>query len=96
VARLSAIGWTLATHEGTAAITAFVNARVPGSGIGTFASSAPAGASEGFITFETALGRGEGYVRLAGEQCFTLLTALAELKGFEEPLRGRRPFGRGR
>lgn len=88
-----ALGWTLATHEGTAAITAFAGARAAGSGIGAFASTAPAGASEGFITFETAMGRGEGYVRLMGEQCFTLLTALKELKGFEEPLRGRRKSG---
>lgn len=88
-----ALGWTLATHEGAEAITAFANARAADSGIGGFASEAPAGASEGFITFETALGRGEGYVRLMGEQCFTLLTALKELKGFEEPLRGRRHSG---
>ncbi len=87
------LGWTLATHEGTDAIAAFVNARVPGSGIGALASDAAPGASEGFINFETAMGRGEGYVRLVGEQCFTLLTALKELKGFEEPLRGRRHSG---
>ena len=88
-----ALGWTLATHEGTEAIAAFASARAPGSGIGSFASDAAPGASEGFITFETAQGRGEGYVRLAGEHCLTLLTALKELKGFEEPLRGRRATG---
>lgn len=88
-----ALGWTLATHEGSAAITAFANARAVSSGIGQFASDAPAGASEGFITFETAQGRGEGYLRLMGEKGFTLLTALQELKGFEEPLRGRRASG---
>ena len=37
-----------------------------------------------WFNFETAAGRGRGYVRLKGSQCWTLFTALQELKGFEE------------
>ena len=34
--------------------------------------------------FETAVARGRGHIRLKGEQCWTLLTTMVELKGFEE------------
>src|SRR6185503_3672371 len=37
-----------------------------------------------FIEFETAVGRGVGHLRLKGNQAWTLLTALQELKGHEE------------
>ncbi len=37
-----------------------------------------------FIEFETAVGRGVGHLRLKGDQGWTLLTAMQELKGFEE------------
>ncbi len=37
-----------------------------------------------WFSFETALGRGIGHLRLRDEQCWTLLTTLQELKGFEE------------
>lgn len=47
--------------------------------------------------FETNVGRGEGQLRLIKEggddKAFTLLTTMDELKGFEEPLRTRRPLG---
>jgi cation diffusion facilitator CzcD-associated flavoprotein CzcO len=55
---------------------------------------------EAIFEFETALGRGSGILRLiadAGDanklKGWTLLTALDELKGFEEPLGERRPRG---
>lgn len=51
------------------------------------------GTIEAFLSFETSLGRGQGYVRLVDGRCFTLLTALRELKGFEEPLGRRRALG---
>ncbi len=47
----------------------------------------------GWFTFETAVGRGEGHIRLKDGKCFTLLTSLFELKGFEEPGGVRRPLG---
>src|SRR3984957_15078648 len=48
---------------------------------------------EGWITFDTALGRGAGYIRLTGGLCATLLTTLRELKGFEERTGARRSRG---
>src|SRR5258708_1712537 len=57
-------------------------------------------AIEAIFTFETAQGRGSGILRLipdAGDdnrlKAWTLLTALDELKGFEEPLGKSRPRG---
>jgi cation diffusion facilitator CzcD-associated flavoprotein CzcO len=57
-------------------------------------------AIEAIFKFETALGRGHGIVRLIPDandghrpKAWTLLTALEELKGFEEPLDSRRPRG---
>ena len=56
---------------------------------------------ETIFKFETRLGRGDGILRLipdAGDsnrlKAWTLLTALEELKGFEEQLDGMRPRGR--
>ena len=46
-----------------------------------------------FIEFETAGGRGVGHLRLKGDQAWTLLTALQELKGHEEPKGTTRVLG---
>ena len=56
------------------------------------------GVTSGWFTFETALGRGEGHIRLKdgplkSKECWTLLTSLVELKGHEEPGGPRRPLG---
>ena len=55
---------------------------------------------EAFFRFETAIGRGRGIVRLvagsddgAPAKAWTLLTALDELKGFEEAVGANRPTG---
>jgi len=57
-------------------------------------------AIEAIFKFETAMGRGHGIIRLIPDasegnqlKAWTLLTALEELKGFEEPLDSRRPRG---
>jgi cation diffusion facilitator CzcD-associated flavoprotein CzcO len=57
-------------------------------------------AIEAIFSFETNDGRGHGIIRLIGDadegnrlKAWTLLTALEELKGFEEPLESRRPHG---
>jgi putative flavoprotein involved in K+ transport len=57
-------------------------------------------AIEAIFRFETALGRGSGILRLIGDdadagrlKAWTLLTALDELKGFEEQLDRTRPRG---
>ncbi|MEM7644365.1 MAG: NAD(P)/FAD-dependent oxidoreductase [Pseudomonadota bacterium] len=46
-----------------------------------------------WITFETAIARGNGLVRLKDGKVWTLLTALTELKGYEEPKGADRPMG---
>ncbi|HUL94087.1 MAG TPA: NAD(P)/FAD-dependent oxidoreductase [Burkholderiales bacterium] len=50
---------------------------------------------EAIFRFETVCGRGIGVVRLSPEsaRAWTLLTALGELKGFEESVGSRRPRG---
>jgi len=55
---------------------------------------------EAIFKFETRLGRGDGIIRLIPDvddgnkpKAWTLLTALQELKGFEEPLGTARPRG---
>jgi hypothetical protein len=39
---------------------------------------------EAWITFETGAARGYGHLRLRNGKCWTLLTTMQELKGFEE------------
>ena len=46
-----------------------------------------------WITFETDVARGEGLVRLIDGKVWTLLTAMTELKGHEEPRGAKRPHG---
>ena len=49
--------------------------------------------TEGWLRFETATGRGVGYLRMKDGRIWTLLTTLHELKGHEEPRGLRRPMG---
>ncbi len=51
------------------------------------------GIIEGWFTFETAVGRGKGHLRLIGDKAWTMLTTLQELKGFEEKKGERRIKG---
>ncbi|WP_158969494.1 flavin-containing monooxygenase [Chachezhania sediminis] len=86
-----ALGWTLQTVEGADAIGAFAAKAAPAAGLTVTAVTDAE--SEGFLTIETAQARGRGYVRLKDGLGMTFLATLDELKGFEEPLRGRRPSG---
>ena len=45
------------------------------------------------FTFETAHARGRGILRLKGGQCWTLLTTMVELKGYEEKHGATRELG---
>jgi putative flavoprotein involved in K+ transport len=63
-------------------------------------SRAGTDAIEAIFRFETALGRGSGILRLTPDpaeankpKAWTLLTALDDLKGFEEPVGSNRPRG---
>jgi putative flavoprotein involved in K+ transport len=80
--------WNLKTVEGRDGVQDLLTA--------TLASTQPAnwrtegeasranGVTEGWFTFETAVARGRGYARLKDGLCWTLLTTVYELKGFEE------------
>ena len=86
---LIAFTWNIVTLEGEAAIAGMLKARL--------AEVKPRGFKasdrDGWFTFETAVGRGQGRVVLRHGKAFTLLTALTELKGFEEKAGATRPFG---
>ena len=88
-----AFSWNLRTFEGQDAIRAMLRARGVQVAASGFVVEAPEAAQEGFFRFGTALGRGRGYLRLENGRALTLLTALEELKGHEEPLGQRRHSG---
>jgi len=71
--------WNVKTCEGHAEIKAMLAAQIAGVKPKNFQAQ-----TDEWFTFETAVGRGVGHLRLRGKHCFTLLTTLQELKGFEE------------
>ncbi|OHC49124.1 MAG: FAD-dependent oxidoreductase [Rhodobacteraceae bacterium GWF1_65_7] len=96
---LAAFTWNLKTCEGRAEIGAMAAAQLsqvapqmlhldPSEAI-----SDAGGVTEGWLKFETATGRGVGYIRMKEGKIWTLLTTLHELKGHEEPRGIRRPMG---
>ena len=90
---LVAFTWNIITIEGPPAIAQMARQQV---GIGAHSFTldpAAQGENEGWFDFETATGRGRGFVRLADGKATALLTAATELKGFEEPAGARRIDG---
>ncbi|RZT92481.1 NAD(P)/FAD-dependent oxidoreductase [Rivibacter subsaxonicus] len=89
--------WNIKTMEGRAAIRAMLDAVAaqvrPSAWAIDGEASAADGVTEAWITFETAVARGKGHIRLKGDKCWTLLTTMVELKGFEEPRGAARPKG---
>ena len=85
---LVAFSWNITTVEGRDGIAALLEATLAPTGPSGFAIDGEAteagGVTEGWFTFETAVGRGKGLVRLKEDGAWTLLTTLYELKGFEE------------
>ena len=81
--------WNIITLEGRPAITDMLRARLGDVQPDGFMP----GDRDGWFTFETARGRGTGHVRLKDGKAFTLLTALMELKGFEEKSGPSRELG---
>jgi putative flavoprotein involved in K+ transport len=51
------------------------------------------GITESWFTFETEVARGKGHIRLKNNKCWTLLTTMTELKGYEEKTGATRPQG---
>ena len=89
---LLAFSWNLTTAEGKRKVEHLLEATLSRTGPVGFALEGEAtegdGTVEGWFTFETSVARCRGHVRLKDEQCWTLLTSMEELKGFEEK-RGR-------
>jgi putative flavoprotein involved in K+ transport len=85
---LVAFTWTLKTFEGRDEVKAMLSATLAAAKPAKFVQLGPAseanGATEAWFAFETGLGRGTGHLRLRNGKCWTLLTTLQELKGFEE------------
>ncbi len=94
---LVAFSWNITTAEGPEGVADLLRSALDSTDPSGFtASEEPTeegGITTAWIAFETAVGRGRGLLRLRDGKAFTLLTSLEELKGFEEPARGRRPRG---
>ena len=89
--------WNISTQEGSDAIRAMLAARLADTRPGGFAVEGEATEADGVIdawfTFETAVARGRGHLRLRSGKAWTLLTTMTELKGFEEKTGTRRVKG---
>jgi putative flavoprotein involved in K+ transport len=85
--------WNIVTLEGRKAIGEMLAARLDDVRPERFAvegkASLAGDVTEAWFSFETRLGRGRGRLRLKGDRCWTLLSVMMELKGFEEK-KGRR------
>jgi putative flavoprotein involved in K+ transport len=94
---LIAFTWNIKTVEGRDGIADMLTARLADTDPSGFRTrEAPTAAGEttsAFIEFETAVGRGVGHLRLKGEQAWTLLTTMQELKGHEERKGPKRVLG---
>ncbi|GGF64514.1 FAD-dependent oxidoreductase [Paracoccus acridae] len=96
---LVSITWNLKTVEGPEGVADMLSQQLAHTTPSNFRiqdGEAPAedgGVITTWITFETKAGRGWGLMRLKDDRIWTLLTALQELKGFEESRGKRRPMG---
>jgi putative flavoprotein involved in K+ transport len=94
---LVAFTWNLKTVEGPAGVKDMLEHTLahtqPGSWGATEPPAVADGVTEAWLEFETAVGRGQGQLRLKDGRAWTLLTALYELKGHEQSLGPGRPKG---
>jgi putative flavoprotein involved in K+ transport len=94
---LVAFTWNITTVEGTDQVADLLTTVLDRVDPTDFAVSGEAtstdGVDEAWLTFETAVGRGTGHVRLRDGKVWTLLTTLDELKGYEESKGHNRPKG---
>ncbi|MGB3482323.1 MAG: NAD(P)/FAD-dependent oxidoreductase [Mycobacterium sp.] len=85
---LVAFTWNLKTVEGRDGVADMLTARLAATDPSSFRTretpTSDGDVTTAFIEFETASGRGVGHLRLKGDQAWTLLTTLQELKGHEE------------
>ena len=89
--------WNIRTQEGPEAIRQMLQARLADTRPSHFEREGEAteadGVIDGWFTFDTAVARGRGHLRLRNGKAWTLLTTMVELKGFEEPSGTRRAKG---
>ncbi|MEO9787084.1 MAG: NAD(P)/FAD-dependent oxidoreductase [Aurantimonas coralicida] len=89
--------WNIKTVEGPAGVRDMLAAQLGATGPRGFTLSEEptedGGVTTAWFVFETEVARGEGVLRLKDGKAWTLLTAMTELKGFEEPSHERRPAG---
>ena len=89
--------WNIRTMEGRQAIAEMLGSTLSETRPTAWSIEGEAASSDGvtdaWFTFETAVARGRGHLRLKGDRCWTLLTSMVELKGFEEPSGPTRPKG---
>ncbi len=89
--------WNIKTLEGQDDIKAMLEARMaevqPSQWQIEGEATAADGVTEAWLTFETAVARGKGHIRLKEDKCWTLLTTMVALKGFEEKKGPTRPQG---
>ncbi|WP_234853236.1 NAD(P)/FAD-dependent oxidoreductase [Paracoccus everestensis] len=96
---LVSVTWNLKTVEGPEGVADMLSQQLEHTRPGNFRiQTGEIPAEEGgvittWITFETKAGRGWGLMRLKDDRIWTLLTAMQELKGFEENRGKRRPMG---
>src|SRR5215213_8897861 len=94
---LVAFTWNLKTAEGRDGVRELLEATLADAKPRAFATTEEPteaeGVTEGWFEFETETGRGHGILRLRDGKAWTLLTALRELKGHEEPRGMARPLG---
>ncbi len=91
--------WNLKTLEGRAQIAAMLATQLAAVQPVTIRiadgeqASEAGGVTQCWITVDTKVARGVGFVRIRDGKIWTLLTTMSELKGFEEAKGGRRPMG---
>ena len=94
---LAAFTWNVKTLEGRGEIGAMLAAQLDSVGPTAWRiEGEPAfanGVLEAWLAFETKLARGRSILRLKDGRAWTLLTAIEELKGFEERKGATRPMG---
>jgi putative flavoprotein involved in K+ transport len=94
---LSALTWNIHTAEGSDAIRTMLSACLAEIAPTAWKIDQILGSSHGIdqalLSFETRTARCSAVLRLRGGRCWTLLTAVSELIGFEETTRARRTNG---
>ena len=92
--------WNIKTMEGKHAVEEMLRFRLPSCkpterkiSCNENALKVDDGVIEASFTFETSASRGEGILRLKNGKCWTILTAMKELKGFEEKKKTTRVMG---